>query len=180
MKPIGISQTRLNHRFAPIRTLGAMPKAVGMEPAQVLVSTTSSPVVSVVRSLRTASGETRSFDVAGVDAFLSERLATIDSFDALRVPAISEPVVTYARTESMPPDFGYVVTHAGNTGCSVRLTLRIDPNSAETLSGGRRIPLAELEVECSTILTRPGLLEWSDPSAAPAAFGATSPYCQRL
>jgi len=48
-KPIGSSQSRLNHRLRPIRTRGAMPVAAGTEPAQVWGSTTSSPRVSCDR-----------------------------------------------------------------------------------------------------------------------------------
>ena len=56
-KPIGSSQSRLNHRLRPMRTRGAMPCAWGIDPAHVVGSTTSSPVVSCDRKLRTASGE---------------------------------------------------------------------------------------------------------------------------
>src|SRR6185312_6599039 len=55
---IGRSQTRFNHRFAPIRRRGAMPNAAGTEPAHVLGSMTSSPLVSCSRSWLTTSGDT--------------------------------------------------------------------------------------------------------------------------
>ena len=56
--PSGNSQSKLSHRVRPTRTRGAMPCAWGTEPAQVVGSTTSSPVVSCDRKLRTASGVT--------------------------------------------------------------------------------------------------------------------------
>lgn len=53
----GSSQTKFNHRSVPIRRRGAMPKAAGMEPAQVFALTTSSPLVSCSRKSLTTSGE---------------------------------------------------------------------------------------------------------------------------
>jgi hypothetical protein len=63
---MGRSHSRLNHRFAPIRTRGAIPEAAGMAPAQVSGSTTFSPLVSRSRSSFTNVGETRSRPTPGV------------------------------------------------------------------------------------------------------------------
>jgi hypothetical protein len=48
-KPIGSSQSRLNHLERPTLTRGAIPLTCGTEPAQVAVSITSSPGVSRYR-----------------------------------------------------------------------------------------------------------------------------------
>ena len=63
--PIGNSHSRLNHLLRPTCTRGAMPCAWGTEPAQVVGSTTSSPVVSCDRKLRTDSGDSREDAGAG-------------------------------------------------------------------------------------------------------------------
>ena len=62
--PIGSSHSRLNHLLCPIRTRGAMPCATGTEPAHVLGSTTSSPIVSCDRKLATARGVTLDADAS--------------------------------------------------------------------------------------------------------------------
>ncbi len=46
-KPTGISQSRLNHRLRPKRTWGAVPCCWGIDPAQVVGSIDSSPMVKL-------------------------------------------------------------------------------------------------------------------------------------
>ena len=55
---IGSSQSRLTQRERPTRTLGAMPRASGTEPAHVAGSMMSSPAVSPDRYCSTTAGDT--------------------------------------------------------------------------------------------------------------------------